>query len=116
MRTSSPLKDSPRRRQVLGTKPILERIESGLTVNIGNDLRVITGKEPPKVVNRANGSSPTHRPSHKAPPQKANGRAGDRNGAKSAGKPTMKRTNTTPIEVNLHSSFGIQLGNKLFKN
>lgn len=28
----------------------------------------------------------------------------------------MKRTNTTPIEVRLHTNFGVSLGNKMFKN
>ena len=28
----------------------------------------------------------------------------------------MKRTNTTPVEVSLHTNFGVSLGNKMFKN
>lgn len=106
-------------RDALGRKPILERIESGLTVDIGPDLRMVTGKEPPKFVNRA-GASPkranTKMGSYNAAANTSTRGANNRAGAKSAGKPTFKRTNTTPYEVSLHSNFGVSLGNKMFKN
>lgn len=77
---------------------------------------MVTGKEPPKAVHRFNAASPTKAGRQAASPHKTTGKAASRAGAKSAGKPTMKRTNTTPIEVSFSSNFGIALGNKLFKN
>ena len=118
-RAKSPLKSSPRkvtestRTGWYEKKPILERIESGLTVSIGPDLRMMTGKEPPKYVNRANGASPKRVPTAKG------GAAGKgaRAGAKSAGKPGLRRAATNPTEVvHLQGSVGIALGNKYFKN
>ena len=93
----------------------MEHIESGLTIDMTADLKLLTGKNPPKQVNRANNGSPMRmRPDHKAPVGKPGTRG--KPGTKSAAKPTFGRTNTTPMDLRVHSEFGIMLGEKLFKN
>ena len=72
--TANPGSPMRRNRGEKQHKPVLEWVESGLTVNIGKDLKLVTGKDAPKIVNRA-GASPNraspNRANHKAPPQNA---------------------------------------------
>ena len=70
-----------------------------------------TGKKAPKFVNRLGSDV------HSSPVAAKNQRPYTAGGtSKSAGKYQFSAKQKTPLDVRLHDQFGIDLGNKLFRN
>ena len=83
-------------------------IDNSLTVKIEKDLYDTTGKKPPKQVNRL-GSNPVNY----SPVATSKSRPYSTMAKTTGGKNASKKTN---LDMRLHAEFGIQMGNKFFRN
>ena len=95
----------------------MERIESGLTVDIARDLYDTTGKPPPNVVYRASvGASPKGKAARQAEGIRNSQTSPQRRTAKSAMKQSASYKKKPIENMCLTDQFGISLGQKMFKN
>ena len=115
---SSPARRNKAERQAKKPDPVMERIESGLTVDIARDLYDTTGKPPPNVVYRASvGASPKGKAARYAEGiRNSQASSPQRRTAKSAMKHTASYKRQPVENMCLTDQFGISLGQKMFKN